>query len=111
MIIRINNIIEYRNLNLSKKSKYHKYNLIKLGWNRSGKLDLTGINLYNSLNKSRNLWYFFEFKIKHPKCDYISDVIYFSEEIQRWVHKKENIIRKNKDYKFEISRIILNSRK
>lgn len=83
--------VTYRSLDVTKKSKYHKLNLLKLGWNKNGKLDLTGINLYNTLKESRNLWYYFEFKLKFRKCDYVSDVMYFSEELQNWVHKMQNI--------------------
>lgn len=94
--------VTYRSLNVTKKSKYHKLNLLKLGWNKNGKLSLVGINLYNTLKESRDLWYYFEFKLKFRACDYVSDVMYFSEELQDWVHKMQNIKskQKNNDSKF-----------
>lgn len=35
---------------VTKKSKYHIKNLIKYGWNKSGKVDLTYVNILNRIN-------------------------------------------------------------
>lgn len=36
---------------VTKKSKYHLENLIKFGWNKSGKVDLRYANMLNRINK------------------------------------------------------------
>lgn len=37
--------IDYLRVKFTKKSKYHKLNLLKLGWNKKGNIDTKGIML------------------------------------------------------------------
>lgn len=84
---------EYRKLNLSKKSKYYRNNLLKLGWNKNGSIDLKGINLFNELKKVKKFWEYYTYGCRSNFCvdDYVNDMMYLYGQIQRWVHEKEGI--------------------